>query len=122
MPTIVAALSPRPTAQLTGVVHNALGCLGSAPEPFGEGGVYLSFCLRRPALVQVEVFDLHGKPLWQSPKKPYGVGEQSVFYDGWVRGARIPAGAYLYQVDADYGDDQVETRQEQMHRARVKRH
>jgi hypothetical protein len=117
----VQPLQPRPTAQLTEGVRNALGCLGSAPEPFGDGGVYVSFCLRHPALVQVTVFDGKGKVVWESPKKPFGVGNQQVFFDGWLKGARLPAGAYQYQVLADYGGGQAETRQEEMHRSRIKR-
>jgi hypothetical protein len=114
-------LSPRPTAMLTESVRNALGCLSSAPEPFTEGGVYVRFCLRHEALVQVQVFDLKGKRLWKSEKRRFEPGNQQLFFEGWAHGARLPAGAYLYQIDADYGQGRAESRQGQMHRAKAAR-
>jgi hypothetical protein len=120
-PAPTVSRSPQPTAALTESLRNALGCLASAPEPFTEGGVYLKFCLRHDAVVQAQVFDLNGKLLWKSEKRRLGPGNQQLFYEGWVSGARLPAGAYLFQIDADYGHGQAESRQGQMHRARGKR-
>jgi hypothetical protein len=115
------APTPRLTPQLTAGVRNALGCLDSAPEPFGEGGVYLRFCLSAPALVMVQVFDLQGKRLWASGKRRLAPGDHQWHFEGWVSGSRLPPGAYLYQVHADYGDGQAESRQGRMTRGRDRR-
>lgn len=95
---------------------NALGCLASAPEPFGDGGVYIKFCLRHAAKVRVEVFDLKGRSLWRSDPERLEAGTYQRHFEGWVKGARVPAGGYLYQVDADYGQGQAESRQGRMNR------
>lgn len=118
-PWVVA--TARPTAILVESVHNALGCLASAPEPFGEGGVYLQFCLKHSALVQVQVFDLKGKTLWTSGKERLAVGNRQWFFEGWVHGVQLPVGEYLFQVRADYGHGQIESRQGRMTRGRTPR-
>lgn len=113
--------TPRPTAILVESVRNALGCLDSAPEPFADGGVYLKFCLKHVAVVQVQVFDLKGKTLWSSGKERLAAGNQQWFFEGWIRGAALPPGEYLFQVRADYGHGQVESRQGRMTRGRSPR-
>lgn len=114
--------TPRPTAKLTESVHNALGCLASAPEPFTDGGVYMQFCLAHAAQVRVAVYDTKGKSLWHSAELQFDAGQQQVFFDGKVHGTRLTPGPYLFEVTAFYESGQKESRQGSLTRARrVKR-
>lgn len=120
-PSPGAIPTPGPTVQLTQGVRNALGCLDSAPEPFGEGGVYLKFCLTHAAVVQAKVFDLEGRLLWASERRRAAVGSHQWHFDGRVRHSDLPPGGYLYQIHADYGAAGAETRQGRMTRVRSRR-
>lgn len=123
-PTEVPAEAPtpvRPVADLEESVKNALGCLSSAPEPFGEGGAYLTFCLKRRAKVQVSVYDSKGRPLWQSSPASLEPGVHKVFYDGRANSRFIVPGRYLWEVNAQYGSGQAESLQSAMSRRRESR-
>jgi hypothetical protein len=99
----------------------SLGCLDSAPQPFGEGGVYLSFCLTQEAWVRILVYGDRGKQLWRSPEKGFAAGHQQWFYDALVNGVPISAGTYVFEVQARYLDGQRESRQGSITRAPKKR-
>jgi hypothetical protein len=106
---------------LTESVRNALGCLGSAPEPFSAGGVYLNFCLKHAAKVHVTVFDPQGATLWDSEARVLAVGQHQWWFDGTDKGRDLPPGPYLFQVQADYGGGRRESRQGTMTRERPRR-
>jgi hypothetical protein len=99
----------------------SLGCLDSAPQPFGEGGVYIDFCLTREAWVRVLVFGDRGVQLWRSPERGFAPGHQQWFYDGLVNRVPISAGTYVFEVQARYPDGQRESRQGTLTRAPKKR-
>lgn len=116
-----AALLPEPTVQLPAATAPSLGCLDSAPQPFGEGGVYLSFCLSKEAWVRVLVYGDRGKQLWRSPEKGLAAGRQQWFFDGRVNRVPLTAGTYVFEVQARYPDGQRESRQGTITRAPKKR-
>ena len=120
-PTVLPTDEPtrvRPVADLEDSVKNALGCLSSAPEPFGEGGVYLTFCLKRRARVQISVYDSKGRPLWQSSASSLEAGVHKVFYDGRANSRYLVPGRYLWEVNAQYGSGLAESLQSAMSRRR----
>lgn len=102
-------------------VRNALGCLGSAPEPFSDGGVFVQFCLAQAARVRLSVFDASGSPLWRSDGQVFPAGEHQWLFDGTAGGRPLEPGPYLYEVAADYGNGQKESRLGTMTRVRSKR-
>lgn len=106
-----SALLPRPTVVLAAPVHNALGCLASAPEPFTDGGVYLQFCLRQPAQLRCVVYGPKGKVLWRSPVRITAAGQGQVYFGGSVHGVDLSPGSYLFEVQARYADGLREIRQ-----------
>lgn len=120
-PGPTAIPSPRPTVVLTEGSKNTLGCLESAPEPFGEGGVYLKFCLARSSKAQVRVYDAQGRPLWQSPMTQYAAGNQQVHYDGRANGHDLVPGRYLWEVRVQHPDGHAEERQGALTRRRSSR-
>jgi hypothetical protein len=110
-----------PTVQLAPATAPSLGCLDSAPEPFGEGGVYLGFCLSKEAWVRIVVYGDRGRTLWRSPEKGFSPGRQQWFYDGLVNRVPVTAGTYVFEVQARYMDGQKESRQGSITRAPRKR-
>jgi hypothetical protein len=100
-------------------IHNALGCLSSAPEPFTDGGVFLQFCLSHAAEITIRVFDTAGAPLWTSDEQFLQPGQHQWFYDGTNAGALLPEGPYVYEITADYGLGRREVRQGSMTRRRA---
>ena len=128
VPTLLATARPTlaPTVKIPMAVDlgegikNALGCLDSAPEPFGEGGVYLQFCIKVAAKIQVNIYDSLGRPLWHSDTFALDAGNQQVFYDGRANGQFIVPGRYLWEVHAQYGSGSAESRQGVLTRRREK--
>jgi hypothetical protein len=121
-PLPTKAPTPRSVATLEEAIKNALGCLSSAPEPFGDGGVYLRFCLKHPAKVKVRVFDRAGHVLWQAPAQSLGAGQHQQYFDGLVNGVNLVPGPYLWEAEAAYGPEWAETRQASLTRRREGRH
>ena len=128
IPTVEAATplpteipSPRPTVVLEQGSKNSLGCLETAPEPFGEGGVYLKFCLARASKAQVRVYDSQGRPLWQSPLATLEAGNQQVHFDGRANGHDLVPGRYLWEVRVVHPDGHAEERQGALTRKRRER-
>jgi|GEM_PF-3566576 len=117
----LAPQAPQPTVALGPASAPSLGCLDSAPQPFGEGGVYISFCLSRDAWVRVLVYGDRGKKLWRSPEKALPPGHQQWFYDGMVNRVPVTPGTYVFEVQARYQDGQRESRQGTITRAPRKR-
>jgi hypothetical protein len=115
-PSPLATAGPGVEIKAGDGVKNALGCMASAPEPFAEGGVYLQFCLRHSAKVQVTVFDAKGHALWHSAAASLGAGNHQVFFDGRVGGRAIVPGRYLWEARAEDESGRAESRQESLTR------
>jgi hypothetical protein len=103
-------------------VRNALGCLSTAPEPFADGGVFVSFCLSHAAIVRLEVFSTDGILQWRSEDQALAAGPQQWYFDGRTKDGPLEPGPYLYQVTADYGSGQKESRQGALTRGRHEHH
>jgi hypothetical protein len=113
---VTAVAVNRPVVDVGETVKNALGCLDSAPQPFADGGVYLGFCLKHAARVQVSVFDSRGHTLWRSPAAAFDSGNHKIYFDGRVAGDLVVPGHYLWEVRAQYRAGVAESRQSSMDR------
>lgn len=99
-PTPVPTL--KPTVETTkGKANKVLGCLQASPQPFGEGGVFIYFCLKSKAWVRLSIFDLQGHLLRVVKKSEEPAGNRQWFYDGKdEKGNQLPGGTYYYSLDA----------------------
>jgi hypothetical protein len=120
-PAPAPPLLPRPTVVLRESIHNALGCLSSAPEPFSDGGAYIQFCLSHTAMVHLAVFDATGAQRWRSEDKLLSAGQQQWYFSGNSDEGPLPPGAYGYEVTAIYGAGQGESRQGGLTKVRAER-
>jgi hypothetical protein len=74
-----------------------------APNP-ALGRQVFELSARAASSAAIEVFDLAGQLVWRSPLARVETGTMSVAWDGTdLRGARVPAGAYVARVLAGEG-------------------
>jgi hypothetical protein len=95
-----------------GIPRNALGGLRSAPEPFGEGGVYLYFNLKAPAKMALRVYAASGGlALRELTSQGLMLGSSQVFYDGLdAAGKPLAIGLYYWVAEARFADGHAERR------------
>ncbi len=79
-----------------------MGCLSTDPEPFGTGGVYLEYCLAKPAWVRLEVYTAR-RVLWRTRYRWNQAGAQQVWYPGTAGGVALEPGSYAFAVTAYFG-------------------
>jgi hypothetical protein len=94
--------TPKPTAEAGTKAHaKVLGCLQAAPNPFGEGGTFIYFCLKTDAWARLSIFDLKGKLLRVVKSGQEVAGNKQWYFDGKdSQGKVLDAGTYYYSVDA----------------------
>lgn len=114
-------LSPAPTL-VPVKVRDAIGCIQSSPEPFGEGGVYVFYCLKHAATVTFKVFNQKGKLMYSGEPKFKLPGSHQEFYGGVdLKGHPLKPGRYPYHLEAAYDDHSSEWRQSEFNLKHKKR-
>jgi hypothetical protein len=110
--TPVPTSRPLPADLKPGIPRNALGGLRSAPEPFGEGGVYLYFNLKAPAKMALRVYAASGGlALRELTSQGLMLGSSQVFYDGLdAAGKPLAIGLYYWVAEARFADGHAERR------------
>lgn len=104
-------------AEIRESVHNSLGCMRSAPEPFGLGGAYIYFCLKNKAKIILSVYDQKGQMLWQADPGNFSAGKHQLFFSGYDKEDQLlKPGKYFYRLEADYGRNGAESRQTDFNR------
>jgi len=69
------------------------------PNPFTKD-ISLAFSMGAPARVRLEVFDVRGRLVWESPAEILDRGRQSPEWDGRTQtGAAAPSGTYFPRVE-----------------------
>ena len=105
---VAPGVTPMPTAtsvplKLADV--DALGCLHSSPEPFKLGGVFLYFCSKLDANVDVTVRDGSGKVVRSIAAVSSRSGDNQVFFDAMDDSGRALApGAYNFELSGIAAD------------------
>jgi hypothetical protein len=130
VPTIAISIAPQgpaPTPPSSGLKPGlsvlGLNCLGSAPEPFSMGGVFIRFCLKKTAEVTLRIYSSGGgKAIREIKGGEFRPGNSQIFFNALdSQDKPLPPGSYLYEVyaaDAEYKAQ----RQESMNRAPEGRH
>ncbi len=111
VPTNVPAPSPGPSIA-AGTARHGLGCLRSSPEPFGEGGAYVFFCIKREAAVRIMVYDAKGAKVFEGKYHDYSPGTHQIsFLARDNDGKPIKSGLYHYRLEAKYDEKESEWKQ-----------
>jgi len=78
------------------------GRLGAAiPNPSRAGATFIQFTVSRLGIVKLRIVDVSGREVRMLVNDPMEPGERRVEWDGRdSRGERVPAGIYLYELDA----------------------
>lgn len=107
---VIPGETPVPTVKPTssvraGIEKFGLGCLASSPEPFNYAGVFVKFCLKANAKVQLKVYS--GRTLVRTlDGGDFRPGDNQIFFNALDdAGKMLPAGAYTYEVYATDGED-----------------
>ena len=108
-PAFALAPEKKPTPDLglelkSGREALGLACFSSAPEPFNYAGVFVRFCLKKPAKIQMKVFHEGGALLRTLDGGDFRPGDSQIFFNALDdQGNPLPAGGYIYQLFATDG-------------------
>jgi hypothetical protein len=112
VPTVSLAIAAGPTPSPVavskigaGLELLGLGCLSSSPEPFNYAGVFVRFCLKRPAQVLLRVYRSGGTVLSEVPGGDFRAGDGQIFFNAQdSQGNPLGAGTYTYELLASDGE------------------
>jgi hypothetical protein len=84
------------------VVQAVTANFGLTAGALGAGPVTLRFALSRPAVAQIDLFDIAGRRVRRLLAEPRGAGAQSMIWDGRSDGgAAVACGVYVARLTAD---------------------
>ena len=73
----------------------------SSPNPFGSGGVFITYWLQTDARVDIEVYDVSGEKVRSLEPFAGKAGNNETFWDGKNHsGALVASGVYIYRIRA----------------------
>jgi hypothetical protein len=116
IPTVSVYFAAQPVASPTpgpglksGSEILGLGCLASAPEPFNYAGVFMQFCLKKPAQIKVRIFDSSNNLVREFDGGNFGAGDGQIFFNAQDASQKpLLPGPYTYQLNASNGEVSVE--------------
>jgi hypothetical protein len=95
--------TPRPSLE-AGEEILGLACLASAPEPFNYAGVFIQFCLKKPAKITVRVYDASNSLVREFDGGSFGAGDGQIFFNAQDASQKpLDPGSYRYQLRATSG-------------------